>query len=315
MGNYQSHTADGKGISDTQLKLARIKLPEDLTGKRVLDMGCNEGFFCNLAKERGAARVVGIDFVKDWLEFAENKYGGKGIEFRHQGWTKLPDGPFDVVLWMSAMHYEPDPAAQMKRIFDVLSPDGMLILECGVLHLPTKEMAYVPRDADSRWYPSLPMLEEFLKDFSVRNVGVSKVTPGDPVPRSVFHCSKRRPSVYLITGPSKAGKTAMAKDILPVASKEVSLDRLVTRIGRAKMCHGEFQKCIQENYDPADLAKIYHNIDKHNFTDAYVQLIAQAVQPSDRIVIIEGYTTELQKTALVKALSAKCNVWDMQRAL
>lgn len=41
-------------------KLAAVPLP-DLHGKSVLDVGCDHGAWCSLAKERGANRVVGID--------------------------------------------------------------------------------------------------------------------------------------------------------------------------------------------------------------------------------------------------------------
>ncbi len=41
-------------------KIAPI-LPEDLTGKSVLDIGCNAGFYAMELKRRGADRVVGTD--------------------------------------------------------------------------------------------------------------------------------------------------------------------------------------------------------------------------------------------------------------
>ena len=39
----------------------RDAIPADLTGKTVLDIGCNAGFYSLEMKRRGAARVVGID--------------------------------------------------------------------------------------------------------------------------------------------------------------------------------------------------------------------------------------------------------------
>src|SRR5512147_222462 len=42
-------------------------VPRDLTGKSVLDIGCNAGFFAIEMKRRGAARVVGIDSDPDYL--------------------------------------------------------------------------------------------------------------------------------------------------------------------------------------------------------------------------------------------------------
>jgi tRNA (mo5U34)-methyltransferase len=42
-------------------------LPEDLSGKSVLDIGCNAGFYAIEMKQRGAARVVGIDEDERYL--------------------------------------------------------------------------------------------------------------------------------------------------------------------------------------------------------------------------------------------------------
>src|SRR3954471_17859357 len=43
-------------------------VPDDLTGKSVLDIGCNAGFYSIEMKKRGAARVVGIDSDDVYLE-------------------------------------------------------------------------------------------------------------------------------------------------------------------------------------------------------------------------------------------------------
>ena len=42
-------------------------IPPDLTGKTVLDIGCNGGFYSIEMKRRGAERVLGIDFDDDYL--------------------------------------------------------------------------------------------------------------------------------------------------------------------------------------------------------------------------------------------------------
>ena len=42
-------------------------MPADLTGKTVLDIGCNGGFYSLEMKRRGAARVLGIDLDEDYL--------------------------------------------------------------------------------------------------------------------------------------------------------------------------------------------------------------------------------------------------------
>jgi len=42
-------------------------IPADLSGKSVLDIGCNAGFYSMQMKIRGARRVLGIDFDDIYL--------------------------------------------------------------------------------------------------------------------------------------------------------------------------------------------------------------------------------------------------------
>ena len=42
-------------------RMFQQSIPADLSGKTVLDIGCNGGFYSIEMKRRGAARVVGID--------------------------------------------------------------------------------------------------------------------------------------------------------------------------------------------------------------------------------------------------------------
>ena len=59
-------------------------IPADLSGKTVLDIGCNAGFYSLEMKRRGAARVVGID--SDPVYLAQARFAaevrGREIEFR-----------------------------------------------------------------------------------------------------------------------------------------------------------------------------------------------------------------------------------------
>src|SRR5687768_9004386 len=53
-------------------------VPSDLSGKSVLDIGCNAGYYAIEMKRRGAARVVGIDDDENYLaqaRFAAEVYG------------------------------------------------------------------------------------------------------------------------------------------------------------------------------------------------------------------------------------------------
>src|SRR5207248_1906564 len=59
-------------------------LPADLSGRTVLDIGCNAGFYAMAMKRRGAARVLGIDSDPDYLKQAcfAAELSGLDIEFQ-----------------------------------------------------------------------------------------------------------------------------------------------------------------------------------------------------------------------------------------
>jgi tRNA (mo5U34)-methyltransferase len=55
------------------LSVEAYKIPEDLTGMRVLDVGAWDGFWSFEALKRGASEVVAIDDFSDYLGALENK--------------------------------------------------------------------------------------------------------------------------------------------------------------------------------------------------------------------------------------------------
>jgi len=84
-------------------------VPGDLTGKTVLDIGCNGGFYSIEMKRRGAKRVVAIDSDKGYLlqaRFAAEVCEAE-IEFRQLSVydvEKLGER-FDVVLFMGVLYH------------------------------------------------------------------------------------------------------------------------------------------------------------------------------------------------------------------
>jgi len=311
---YQSH--EGMvGMSDSARKLERIALPNDLSGKSVLDIGCNEGLFCHWAKQRGAARVVGIDFDRPRLEFAIKNYGGSGIDFRFQNWSTLPEGPFDIVLWMSAMHYEKNPKRVFESIKRVLSPDGILILECGVVDRSGKEMVRFQRHSDACLYPTTDLLlGEFLRGFAVRRFYRPEVTPGDPVPREVFHCSLQRPIVNIVQGGSRDGKSFLASGFFAkAATKTYSIDIIIARIATAQYHHTPLEKAIRDAYDSKSLFSVHVAIEEQGLSNEFAIMLAELVSPSDEFVVFEGYLRPPVLAALSENLGKFSVVWHTSR--
>ncbi len=84
-------------------------IPADLSGKTVLDVGCNAGFYSLEMKRRGAARVLGIDSDPGYLaqaRFAAEVTGAE-IEFRELDVYEVGrlGEKFDLVLFMGVLYH------------------------------------------------------------------------------------------------------------------------------------------------------------------------------------------------------------------
>ena len=92
-------------------KFARFSaaLPEDLSGKSVLDVGCNGGFYSMEMKRRGAARVVAIDSDPEYLDQARfaAQVSDLEIEFRQMSVFDVPrlGERFDLVLFLGVLYH------------------------------------------------------------------------------------------------------------------------------------------------------------------------------------------------------------------
>jgi len=84
-------------------------LPDDLSGRSVLDIGCNAGFYAIEMKRRGAARVVGIDDSEHYL--AQARFAAEicevSIEFFRLSVYDVArlETRFDLVLFMGVLYH------------------------------------------------------------------------------------------------------------------------------------------------------------------------------------------------------------------
>ena len=205
---YQSFEAGGD--SDSPGKLERLHLPEDLTGLSVLDVACNEGFFCQEAWRRGAARVVGVE--KNPEVVARAKERDSKTEYLTMDYLELSSltERFDVILLLSAMHYALDPQKLLIDIIELLAPDGLFVLECGVAPGRRAEWVTIERPVgDVVKHPTHAMLMKALRRAAVRSIGRSVDQAGDPIERYVYHARPLRPIAMLVAGPSGSGKSTL----------------------------------------------------------------------------------------------------------
>ena len=85
-------------------------LPVDLSGKSVLDVGCNAGFYSVEAKRRSASRVLGVDAMRREIMQANfvRRALGLDIEFRAMSvyeFSAASVGRFDVTLALGLIYH------------------------------------------------------------------------------------------------------------------------------------------------------------------------------------------------------------------
>jgi tRNA (mo5U34)-methyltransferase len=106
-------------------------LPADMTGKTVLDIGCNAGFYAIEMKRRGAARVVGIDSDERYLDqarLAARALDFDGIEFRKldvYDVARLGER-FDLVIFMGVLYHLRHPLLALDLIREHVASDLLL---------------------------------------------------------------------------------------------------------------------------------------------------------------------------------------------
>ena len=108
----------------------RHVVPEDLSGRTVLDIGCNAGFYAIEMARRGADRVVAIDSDPRYLEqarFAAEESGSR-IEFHEMSVYDVGHlgERFDLVLFMGVLYHLRHPLLALDLIREHVAGDLML---------------------------------------------------------------------------------------------------------------------------------------------------------------------------------------------
>jgi tRNA (mo5U34)-methyltransferase len=102
-------------------------IPQDLTGKSVLDIGCNAGFYAMEMKRRGAERVLGVDSDDEYLRQARfaAEVTGADIEFRNLSVYDVGalGERFDLVLFMGVLYHLRHPLLALDLIREHVAGD------------------------------------------------------------------------------------------------------------------------------------------------------------------------------------------------
>ena len=139
-------------------RMRLVQIPEDLTGKTVLDMGSWDGFWAFECERRGAKRVLAID---NWVSerhyrtflYARDRLGSKIDHLRMDAHEVSPEttGKFDLVLCFGLLYHLRHPLLALEKIRSVTL--DRLILETNSLipavHEQIPMITFFPGDETS----------------------------------------------------------------------------------------------------------------------------------------------------------------------
>ena len=100
----------------------------ELTGGRILDIGCADGMFSKVILDKSKAKeLIGIDVLKTSIAWANKHWGKIGkMKFRVGDAHKLefPSGSFDAVVALEVLEHVHKPPEALKEIKRVLKKGG-----------------------------------------------------------------------------------------------------------------------------------------------------------------------------------------------
>ena len=169
------------------LKWNRLAPHIDFRGRRILDVGCGNGYYGWRMLAAGAQLVLGLDpFLLYVMQF---EFLRRYLP-EHTPHFLLPLGDqaiperlfaFDTCLSMGVLYHRTSPIDHLQSLWQTLEPGGLLILETLILSSSGSEVL-VPsgRYAKMRnvWFiPSLPMLLLWLQRCGFADAVMLDVTP------------------------------------------------------------------------------------------------------------------------------------------
>lgn len=157
----------------------------DLSGRRVLDVGCGSGYHCWRMLGEGASRVIGIDpgllFLFQFLS-VKRYLEAPPVDLLPIRMEDLPTqlGCFDTTFSMGVLYHRRSPLDHLLELKDTLRRGGELVLETLVVDGP-EGYSLMPEDRYGQmrnvWFlPSCDTLLRWLDRTGYRNARVVDVT-------------------------------------------------------------------------------------------------------------------------------------------
>jgi len=94
-----------------------VEMIDNWDNKEVIDIGCGVGSLAGMISQIGAKKVLGIDYSKEAIKIAKEKFNIDNLEFRKCSSEEVNE-KFDVVLMQGVLEHLDEPFVALKQIID-----------------------------------------------------------------------------------------------------------------------------------------------------------------------------------------------------
>jgi tRNA (mo5U34)-methyltransferase len=159
-------------IEELRDNYARFGLPPDLTGKRVLDIGCWDGFY-SFEAERHGAEVVAVDVWRPETFMAARRALNSKIDFHEMSVYELSRermGSFDIVLFLGVLYHLRHPLLALERICEMTNDVAVIethaidnIFDTSLPVMEFYEIDALAGQYDNWWGPNCECLKQMAR--------------------------------------------------------------------------------------------------------------------------------------------------------
>jgi len=161
MANAYEHSIDSNNLYNAEYERPAMmaRVPEDLTGKKVLDAGCAAGWYTEQLLLRGA-EVVAVDMSPEMVNAAIRRVGDRASVLCLDLEAVLPfdDESFDVIISSLTLHYIESWEHTFNEFQRVLKPGGLFLFS---VHHPLTDIRLLE---DPMYFSTQLIVDEWVKD-------------------------------------------------------------------------------------------------------------------------------------------------------
>lgn len=182
----------------------KLGFPTDLRGKRVLDVGCADGYYSFICEKRGAGEVIAIDYrqpTASGFSVAASILESNVKHVVDNVYDISPEkyGTFDFVIFVGVLYHLRNPLLALDNLRKMAKPDATVLIESHIAddeiqetlrseNLTEAQMNAINKislwkfyyantlnnDASNKWAPNFKALGEVCKEAQLEIVAQEK---------------------------------------------------------------------------------------------------------------------------------------------